>query len=348
MVTHIYFIHIYIQNLVIWEVGSTNTKICVQSSIQISAFTQRNLLFITKKTRMASNKLKYKIPNQLPAIAALIKTLPTSINPQENKQLGITEEDKNTPCVHPNSTLICPICFNVPLKPVMIDLKSHYSHCFHLFCYQCLQASFYRADPPRAGYRTTQLCPICQQFFTKINVVFHQGFHPTIRREYYSIRVNCPQLCGLVINISNLERHLTEYCQNRIIKCPGLKCQIKGTEENLQKYHIAKCQYFRFRCPDCGIIIKNQEEADKHICHLSVMAQFTHLAQRFQNREEGLTKEDVPFDIAIQLNLADVENELFSIEKYKDFVKTKSMNFQEIPDLEQQPIPPLPPPPPLP
>lgn len=94
--------------------------------------------------------------------------------------------------------LVCPICFELPLDPYIVQ------SCSHVFCKDCFQHSIIRDSK----------CPMCRCDSTLENLVPLKTENPLSYRIWANIAVKCDRHsegCGWVGSISTYESH-KEHC----------------------------------------------------------------------------------------------------------------------------------------
>ncbi len=117
--------------------------------------------------------------------------------------------------------LVCPICFNVPLKPRILKA------CSHVFCKDCIKESLFR----------NQECPVCR-CKCKSNQVLLLEKNGLANRMWANIVVKCghdADGCKWKGCISDYELHDSVCPKNRLRKeIDSLKKEIKQLKRKLQ------------------------------------------------------------------------------------------------------------------
>ena len=251
----------------------------------------------------------------------------------------------------------CPICTLVPRDVHQV------SCCGKMFCKSCLD------ELKRTS--TNYTCPNCREpltnnhFFKDVNTnrkIRNLRIHCTNKRCLWkgSLQdidkhlstcdlqlVECSNGCGTQLKLSNLENHLVNKCQKRIvtcvycryrdeyqivtgghyIKCPGypLPCPNNGCEKKIKRCHITQhrdtcpkeevvCQYSKVGCHEKmkreDISQHNKDKMEKHL-QSAVQA----IEKQHQNMEKQLSTSNH--------NIEKLKHTIKQLEQLQDYTVTK-------------------------
>ncbi|KAE8453503.1 hypothetical protein EG329_010364 [Mollisiaceae sp. DMI_Dod_QoI] len=135
-----------------------------------------------------------------------------------------------------DENLICSICRTPFFEPVITD-------CCHIFCRLCLQRSL----------KHSPLCPIDRSPLGIDEDDFVKA--PTIiNNQVDALKVECPA-CSSPLVRSTIGTHLTKYCPEARMLCPGHYTD-KGCPFFILRKHLSKdCLHYQEHCPDCDMMV---------------------------------------------------------------------------------------------
>jgi hypothetical protein len=147
----------------------------------------------------------------------------------------------------------CPICSHILWKPVTCN------SCENSFCFQCIQIwlfeqqeqsfSFPRCPFNCSPYKERKCPPLLISILSKLTI--------ECRNKSYG--------CQKILLYEQLEKHEEDFCQYKIVQCPG--CKQNMFREMFEKNeHLLKCLYMEFQCIKCQSIFQRKDKHDQFDC----------------------------------------------------------------------------------
>ncbi|KAI6248728.1 TNF receptor-associated factor 6 [Erysiphe necator] len=130
-----------------------------------------------------------------------------------------------------DENLICAICQCALIDPIS-------TRCQHIFCSECLDNAL--------SHSLT--CPIDRSILTRESDL---GSVPRIiQNQLDNLKVLCP-CCHAAISRSMIANHMSKYCPESLVKCPGINTETRCSELIKRKFSTQCCLHYLSTCPDC-------------------------------------------------------------------------------------------------
>ncbi|RKF72980.1 TNF receptor-associated factor 5 [Golovinomyces cichoracearum] len=128
--------------------------------------------------------------------------------------------------------LICAICRCAFINPITTS-------CQHTFCSECLNDALLHSPT----------CPIDRSLLNK-ELDLSQAPR-IVQNQLDNLKVLCP-CCQAPVSRSMISNHMSKYCQESLIRCPGIKTEKKCPLHIQRKLSHQGCLHYDTSCPDCG------------------------------------------------------------------------------------------------
>ena len=181
--------------------------------------------------------------------------------------------------------IYCAICTNISRDPL------EFPCCHHWICTRCFIQYFFntrfnlgcahKEDNTTDHLPYLQLnCPFCKSL-----ILFHEIREiislPMERVDsYFTMRVKCPNECGYVGRMFEMEGHEFYRCMKRIIRCPNYRCPEPKNDAITIHHHFRNCAFQRYHCKRCGFPVLMNEKLT-HDC----LKDIPNLLMDFQRKE---------------------------------------------------------------
>ena len=130
---------------------------------------------------------------------------------------------------------ICSHCHDVFLEPVGLV-------CQHMLCAKCYKKRMKRKIP---------VCPVCKTALCTSEEKIDKEW----RKQYESLKINCPKGCEKVLSLGNLNDHFANYCPLTFTLCINIGCARKVRRKDLA-LHLKQCDFRVVQCEGCGYTTK--------------------------------------------------------------------------------------------
>ena len=160
------------------------------------------------------------------------------------------------PSVTLDDSMICNICKGILDNPFVTP-------CHHSFCRNCLDLCFQIKYPVIYSLDDIDVlddkqidCPYCRQPINYVDVLPNLELFTSID----NIKVFCPDSCGAIIQIKDLDLHKSQ-CPLHAISCTNVNCSTTIKRQDLSK-HLELCPYSVFKCKfQCGLFFYKSDLA---------------------------------------------------------------------------------------
>ncbi|CAF1392247.1 unnamed protein product [Rotaria sp. Silwood1] len=163
----------------------------------------------------------------------------------------------------------CPICNHILWKPVTCSL------CENSFCYQCIQKWLFEQQEQIIEYiynnnendyliKSLSLtrCPFnCSPYQER-------KCPPLLTSILSKLTIECRNKsygCQEILFYEQLEKHEEEFCQYKIIRCPGCKQDMFKSIFDKDE-HLLNCLYIELECKKCQSIFKRKDKHSEFDC----------------------------------------------------------------------------------
>ena len=208
---------------------------------------------------------RFKWPKKFP----FTRKLPAILTWQEQPARGLEEAYDKSGKLDVNYAN-CLVCKGVAREPVAMPCCGHWlcSYCF----LECAEKNppFVTNRPVRplradkAGHFAMK-CLNCQYLFCFYEVIPYETIRADRKAAYLTLKVECPNQCGLIGNPNQIVEHQTYFCSKRKFRCPKYLCAQPPNEVAKIREHFETCALKRFHCKTCGWPVPLIEK-DKHNC----------------------------------------------------------------------------------
>lgn len=130
-----------------------------------------------------------------------------------------------------DENLICAICQCALVDPIS-------TRCQHIFCSECLDNALTHS----------LTCPIDRSILTRESDMVPAP--RIIQNQLDNLKVLCP-CCHAPISRSMIVNHMSKYCPDSLIKCPGINTEKKCPLLIRRKLSSQGCLHYVSSCPDC-------------------------------------------------------------------------------------------------
>ncbi|KAI1006303.1 hypothetical protein K3495_g1910 [Podosphaera aphanis] len=130
-----------------------------------------------------------------------------------------------------DENLICAICRCILVDPISTT-------CQHTFCSECLENALTHSST----------CPIDRSALSKEMDVIPAP--KIIQNQLDGLKVLCP-CCSASVARSMIATHMSRYCQESLIRCPGINTEKKCALRIPRKLAEQGCLHYSTCCPDC-------------------------------------------------------------------------------------------------
>jgi hypothetical protein len=174
----------------------------------------------------------------------------------------------------------CPVCGYILWKPVTCSL------CENSFCFQCIQKwlfeqqeqiiendnqikslSLIRCPFNCSPYKQRKCPPLLISILSKLTI--------ECQNKLYG--------CQQILLYEQLEKHQEEFCQYKIVQCPGCKQNI--FKESFDKdQHLLKCIYIEVECLKCQSVFKRKDKHNQSDCNQKQICLLRHDMFIFQQK----------------------------------------------------------------
>lgn len=161
------------------------------------------------------------------------------------------------------SEFICSHCHDVFLEPVGLA-------CQHMLCTKCFKKRMKRKTP---------MCPVCRKALCSSE----ENIDREWRRQYESLKINCPKGCEKVLSLGNLNDHYGNHCPLTFTLCINIGCVRKVRRRDLPS-HLQQCDFRLVQCEGCGFSTKYVNLRMHQIVQKCLLR--TNLHMIVQNRRE--------------------------------------------------------------
>ena len=138
--------------------------------------------------------------------------------------------------------LICPLCTKVLEHPVV-------AQCGHTFCNSCLQ---------KALSKKHATCPTCSEHFTSSQV---SPASDELVEQLGRLSLHCNHQaagCTTVKPLQEMEAHLQEECEYRLVECEHKGCEATVPFIELED-HMDSCDYRIVECKVCKVCVPRKD-----------------------------------------------------------------------------------------
>jgi len=141
---------------------------------------------------------------------------------------------------------ICSHCHDVFLEPAALG-------CHHMLCAKCYKKRMKRKVP---------VCPVCKKALCSSD----EKIDTEWKKQYESLKINCPKGCDKVLSLGNLNDHFANHCQLtftlciNIVQCEG--CGFTTKYGNLRMHQIVqKC----LQRANLHMIVQNRRQMNARV-----------------------------------------------------------------------------------
>ena len=136
-----------------------------------------------------------------------------------------------------DSRLICSKCCMILETPCS-------TKCGHYCCSKCIQGTDKKA--------------FCHKCHSPLALSDNNKIPDDLLTALHSLSVKCTLGCQTVVNILQLDKHLTAECQLRVIQCVNRGCTHQCTVQSLDE-HYKECMYTLVQCTVCNITVTKRD-----------------------------------------------------------------------------------------
>jgi hypothetical protein len=178
----------------------------------------------------------------------------------------------------------CPVCGYILWKPVTC------SSCKNSFCFQCIQKWLFKQQEQiiendnEIKSLTLIRCPFnCSPYKQRKCL-------PLLILILSKLTIECQNKlygCQQILLYEQLEKHQEEFCQYKIIQCPGCKKNMfKQIFDNDQ--HLLKCLYIQIECLKCQCVFKRKDKHNQFDCMEKQICLLRHNMLTFQEKSSKI------------------------------------------------------------